>query len=149
MNRADMSKDKQSKSSTEQPKPPEEAPFTSGFQESSTQSHAKAATQYQVVVYTGNVPSAGTDGDIWLWVDGTQGRSQWLYLDNPEDNFEQNKTDYFYFTLPDLGPLVSAWIYFRPAGGNAAWFLSTVTVNGMTFSHYAWLVSSGMVRLRS
>jgi hypothetical protein len=129
---------------TEQPSPPEAQPLTSGFQPAAVE---EAATQYQVVVYTGNVPYAGTDGDVWVWFDGTFGRSRWLYLDNPEDNFEQNKTDYFYFTLADLGQLTAAWIYFRPLGGNSAWFLNTVTINGRTFSYYNWLVSEGMVTL--
>jgi len=132
-------------SATDRPATPEAVPFTSGFKAATTTE--EAAVQYQVVVYTGNVPYAGTDGDIWLWVDGTWGRSGWLYLDNPEDNFEQNKTDYFYFTLADLGAVTSAWIYFRPVGFNSAWFLSTVTVNGRTFSYYNWLVSEGMVTL--
>ena len=131
-------------SPSEQPQTPEVEPLTSGFRPVATE---EAATQYQIVVYTGNVPYAGTDGDVWLWVDGTRARSGWLYLDNPEDNFEQNKTDYFYFTLADLGPLTAAWIYFTPLGGNSAWFLSTVTVNGRTFSYYRWLVSQGMVTL--
>jgi hypothetical protein len=130
---------------TQQPPAPEAVPFTSGFQAAADVE--EAAVQYQVVVYTGNVPYAGTDGDVWLWVDGTRGRSGWLYVDNAEDNFEQNKTDYFYFTLADLGALTSAWIYFRPLGSNSAWFLSTVTVNGRTFSYYQWLVSKGMVTL--
>jgi hypothetical protein len=148
MNRVDMNAGTAGGNS-EQPAPPEEAPLTSGFKEASAEAALAASAQYQVVVYTGNVPYAGTDGNVWLWVDGTRGRSQWLYLDNPENNFEQNKTDYFYFTLPDLGDLVAAWIYFTPAGDNAAWFLATVTVNGKTFSYYDWLVSSGMVHLRS
>jgi len=130
--------------SSEQPPTPEAEPLTSGFRSGASE---EAATQYQVVVYTGNVPYAGTDGDVWLWVDGTLGRSRWLYLDNPEDNFEQNKTDYFYFTLADLGLLTAAWVYFTPRGGNSAWFLSTVTVNGRTFSYYNWLVTQGMVTL--
>ena len=132
----------------EQPVVPTEEPPTSGFRAAEElQASARAATQYQVAVHTGNVPYAGTDGDVWLWFDGTRGRSGWLYLDNHEDNFETNKTDYFYFTLADFGPLVAAWVYFRPLGSNAAWFLNTVTVNGRTFSCYQWLNRTGMVSL--
>src|SRR5215218_4673314 len=91
---------------------------------------ASAATVYQIAVFTGDINDAGTDGDVWIWLDGTQGRSQWRYLDNAEDNFERNKTDYFYLTLPDLGRLTAAWIYFRPQGNKAGWFLNTAVVNG-------------------
>ncbi len=129
---------------SEQPAPPQKDPSTTGFRSSAA---PEAAITYQVAVYTGNVPKAGTDADIWLWVDGTAGRTGWLYLDNPEDNFEQNKTDYFYFTLADLGALTSAWVYFRPAGDSAGWFLSTVNVNGKTFSYYQWITDEGIVRL--
>jgi PLAT/LH2 domain len=108
-----------------------------------------AATVYQVAVFTGDVNYAGTDGDVWIWIDGTKGRSQWRYIDNAEDNFERNKTDYFYLNLPDLGALTAAWIYFRPQGSNSAWFLNTVVVNGKTYAYYNWIVSEGMYRLTS
>jgi PLAT/LH2 domain len=137
------------KITSEQSTPPPEEPLTSGFRPSvESQAAIEAATVYQVAVYTGNVPGAGTDGDVRLWVDGTLGRTGWLYLDNTEDNFERNKTDYFYFNLANLGALTSAWVHFNPGGGgSSAWFLSTVTVNGRTFSYYNWLVARGTVRL--
>jgi hypothetical protein len=129
---------------------PQEEPPTTGYRSlSEVGAAAEASTQYQVVVYTGDVQGAGTDGDVWLWVDGTFGRSGWLYLDNSEDNFERNKTDYFYFTLANLGTLSAAWIYFRPAGGWPDWLLNTVTVNGTTFSWYKWLTREGMIRLQN
>ena len=133
---------------------PTEAPNTSGHQGAIAPADfaadgaaAAAAAVYQVAVYTGDIPYAGTDGDVWIWFDGTLGRSGWRYLDNADDNFERNKTDYFYLNLPDLGPLTAAWIYFVPRGSNAAWFLNTVVINGRTFSYYNWLNATGMVRL--
>jgi hypothetical protein len=68
-------------------------------------------------------------------------------MDNSDDNFEKNDTDYFHFTLPDLGPLTSAWVYFDPEGGAPGWFLDTVTVNGSTFSYYNWITDEGLVPL--
>jgi hypothetical protein len=130
---------------------PIDAPNTSGHRDG-TGAEAQAAagaTVYQIAVFTGDIDRAGTDGDVWIWIDGTRGRSQWRYLDNAEDNFERNKTDYFYLNLPDLGILTAAWIYFRPQGNNAAWFLNTVVVNGKTFSYYNWIVAEGMYRLTS
>jgi hypothetical protein len=128
---------------------PEVTPFTSGFEAGAQSADAAAlgAVQYQMAVRTGDVPGAGTDGDVWLWVDGSSGqRTGWLYLDNGEDNFERNKTDYFYFELADLGTSVAAWIYFRPLGGSSEWFLSTVSVNGHVFTFHQWLVNEGMVQ---
>src|SRR3954452_19008866 len=115
---------------------PIDAPNTSGHRavvSADAQAAVSAATVYQIAVFTGDINDAGTDGDVWIWLDGTQGRSQWRYLDNAEDNFERNKTDYFYLTLPDLGRLTAAWIYFRPQGNKAGWFLNTVVVNGKAF----------------
>jgi hypothetical protein len=130
---------------SEQPDPPEKVPLTTGFR--SLDAVNDAAIAYQVTVYTGDVPDAGTDADVWLWVDGTAGRSGWLFLDNDEDNFEQHKTDYFHFLMRDLGILTSAWVYFKPIGEKAGWFLSTVSVNGKPFSYYNWIENEGIVRL--
>jgi hypothetical protein len=132
-----------------EPSIPTQEPLTKGHrgQVEMNAEAAEATVVYQVAVYTGDIPYAGTDGDIWLWVDGTAGRSGWRFLDNANDNFERGSTDYFYLNLPNLGVLSAAWIYFRPQGGNAAWFLNTVVVNGKTFSYYNWLNNEGMVRL--
>lgn len=132
----------------DQKAPPTDAPFTTGFDKGAKSDvEAQAAVQYQISVYTGDVPGAGTDGDVWVWVDGSSGRrTGWLYLDNSEDNFERNKTDYFYFTFADLGTPVAAWIYFRPEGIFPDWFLNTVSVNGKVFTFYRWLSSEGMVQ---
>ncbi|MBS0497771.1 MAG: hypothetical protein JSR51_09020 [Proteobacteria bacterium] len=128
------------------PPNPAKEPLTKGHH-AKVDMAAKAAVNYQVAVHTGDIPYAGTDGDVWLWVDGTAGRSGWRYLDTAIDNFERGSTDYFYLTLPDLGWLSAAWIYFRPRGSNAGWFLDTVVVNGRTFSYYRWLENEGLVRL--
>ena len=131
-----------------EPPAPTEEPRTTGHREAVGAGAAtKAATVYQIAVYTGDVPNAGTDADVWLWVDGTMGRSGWRYLDNADDNFERGKTDYFYLNLPDLGFLTAAWVYFRRSGSAPGWFLNTVVVNGKTFSYYNWIETNGMYRL--
>ncbi|GEO40019.1 hypothetical protein SAE02_41670 [Skermanella aerolata] len=43
------------------------------------------AVVYQVAVYTGDIPDAGSDADIWLWIDDTAGRSDWRHLDSADD----------------------------------------------------------------
>jgi len=110
---------------------------------------ATALTVYQVAVHTGDVPSAGTDAGVWLWFDGTLGRSGWLRLDNEGDDLERGRTDYFYFNLPDLGPLNAAWIWFSRSGSGPGWFLDTVVVNSKTFSYYNWIERTGTYNLTS
>ena len=115
---------------------------------------ARAASvqfQYQIAVHTGTVPGAGTDGDVWLWLRGTYGDSGWLYLDNSDDNFENNDTDYFNYTLADLGTITDAFVYFRPGGFGPDWYLDTVSVSGagatVTFPANRWFSSEGMTHL--
>jgi hypothetical protein len=134
------------------PSGPTEEPLTRGHRAgvgAAAGAAAGAATVYQVAVYTGDVPDAGTDANVWLWVDGTAGRSGWRFLDNADDNFERGRTDYFYLNLPDLGLLSAAWLFFSRSGNKPGWFLNTVVVNGKTFSYYNWIEATGMYRLTS
>lgn len=132
---------------------PQEEPLTKGHKGVSSEATAggdeaaRAVQTYQIAIYTGTPPGAGTDGDVWIWFDGTNGRSGWLYCDNSDDNFENGQTDYFYFNLPDLGPLQAAWVHFRPSGGSSAWFLANVVVNGTFFTLNRWLTTTGTTRL--
>ena len=130
------------------PPAPNKEPLMKGFQ-GKADDKATARSRYVVVVSTGDSPGAGTDGDVWLWVNGTAGKSGWLYLDNADNNFERGSTDYFYLDLPDLGTLNAAWIYFRPLGDHAAWLLNTVVVNGKVFAYYDWLTTEREVQLRA
>jgi hypothetical protein len=135
--------------------PPTEQPYTSGFDQGreviaalrgpAADSVAGVQQACVIAIHTGDVPGGGTDGDVWVWVDGSSGvRSNWLFEDNNEDNFEQNKTDYFWHVLPDLGTPVSCWVYFRPLGNRPDWYLDTVNVNGKTFAFYKWITTAGM-----
>ena len=136
-----------------EPTAPEEEPLTKGHKGGISEASARggdiaeAVQTYQIAIYTGTPPGAGTDGDVWIWFDGTHGRSGWLYCDNSDDNFENGRTDYFYFNLPDLGPLQAAWVYFRPLGGGSAWFLANVVINGNFFTLNRWLTRTGTTRL--
>jgi hypothetical protein len=125
---------------------PQETPLRTGFQEVAQSDAAtlQSTIPHQVAVYTGDVPGAGTDGDVWLWVDGTAGSTGWRYIDNADDNFERNKTDYFYLNLPNIGTPVAAWVYYAPGGD---WYLSWVSFDGRYFSHYNWLSKKGTVSL--
>lgn len=106
------------------------------------------ATNYVIAVQTGNFAGAGTDGYVSVWFDGTNGRSGWLDLEGPGNLFESGSTDYFNYTLADLGTPVRCWVWFSPAGLGPDWYLNTVTINGKTFAHYGWLTRTGTVQLR-
>lgn len=138
-------------SEDQNPTAPQEEPPTRGHKGASSETAAgegaEAVQTYQIAIYTGTPPGAGTDGDVWVWFDGTNGRSGWLYCDNSDDNFENGRTDYFYFNLPDLGYLQAAWVHFRPAGASSAWFLANVVINGTFFTLNRWLTTTGTTRL--
>jgi hypothetical protein len=120
------------------------APSTTSVQQVPAAATAQAAVvTYEVATYTSNIPGAGTDGDVWVRLRGTLGASNWLYLDNSDDNFERNRTDRFYFTSASLGSLRSVDVYFNRAGWYADWHLGTVTVNGAVFPANRWFTASG------
>ncbi|GAA4828699.1 hypothetical protein GCM10023201_15030 [Actinomycetospora corticicola] len=102
---------------------------------------------YRVEVHTGDVEGAGTDGDVWLWIDGNRGRSGWQSLDNDRDNFERNQTDVFELQLSDLGALTAAFVYFRPSGAKSDWFLSWANVGTLSLTHEDWVTTEGWFKL--
>ncbi|MFP5347187.1 MAG: PLAT/LH2 domain-containing protein [Actinomycetes bacterium] len=131
------------------------APVGTALAAPATASHAgtaavstRSVVTYEVSTYTSNIPGAGTDGDVWVRINGSYGSSGWLYLDNSDNNFERNQTDRFYFTLSDLGYLNSVDVYFNRAGFSADWHLANVSVGGAVFPANRWFTSSGtQVRL--
>ena len=42
---------------------------------------------YDITIHTANVNYAGTDGDVWLRVNGTNGSTQYWKLDDSADNY--------------------------------------------------------------
>jgi hypothetical protein len=105
---------------------------------------------YDVTVFTGDRDGAGTDGSVWIWVDGLLNgqavRSGWTELDNPAvNNFERGATDNFSIPFPSLGQIVAVFIYFRPSGFNSDWFFERVEVNGKSYDWSDWLTTEGYV----
>jgi hypothetical protein len=97
--------------------------------------HGVAASTigYDIRIHTANVNYAGTDGDVWLRVNGTNGSTQYWYLDDSADNYERNRTDHFLRSGGDAGTIRSVTIYFNPlGGGDAEWLPDRITVNGVT-----------------
>lgn len=115
---------------------------------SSASARPAAAKFYSIQTRTSNIPGAGTDGDIWVRVNGTNGSSNWLYLDTPGDNFERNQLDSFGFWMHDYGYIRSVDVYFNRSGLWADWHLAYVRVNGTLFPANRWFTKSGtQVRL--
>jgi hypothetical protein len=139
---------------TDEKSPPREIPPATGVLAAVEGAAPRATAQYEVSVYTGDVPGAGTDGAVWVWFDGTLGRSGWIYLDNRADNFERNQRDRFEFELEDVGQTYACWVYFIPSGIGSDWFLSDIGVFkiapdtwGITFNYMDWITNRGMYAL--
>ncbi|KAI8462529.1 MAG: hypothetical protein J3K34DRAFT_500007 [Monoraphidium minutum] len=61
--------------------------------------------RYEVAVLTSDYKDAGTDGRVWVLLEGAKGRSGWTRLEASADNFERGCRDVFTLVAPDLGPI--------------------------------------------
>jgi hypothetical protein len=103
-------------------------------------------TTYEITVVTGNIDSAGTDANVYIWLFGANGDSGERVLDIAGiDNFNRGKTDEFTLAIKDLGDLREVRIRHDNVGEKPGWFLESVTVrNGVTgqswfFPCHQWL----------
>ena len=102
-------------------------------------STSAVAVGYDISIHTANVNYAGTDGDVWLRVNGSNGSTPYLKLDDSADNYERNRTDRFLRSGVNVGMIRSVTIYFNPLGGaHAEWLPDRVTVEGITFHNSSW-----------
>ena len=99
-------------------------------------SPALAATSYTVCTHTSDFTNAGTDEDVYVKLYGTGGTSEWLELDNRDDNFERGRKDCFYFTLADLGTINQVAL---EVTCDECWRLDGIEVNGRWFPFYRWV----------
>ena len=88
-----------------------------------------APAQYNIEVRTCNVEDAGTDSRVEMRLNGTIA-SGWNNLDNPGDDRERGKTDFYNLTLSDLGTIRSVDIAFDNKGDSSHWCLEEVVVRG-------------------
>ena len=104
-------------------------------------STSAAAVGYDISIHTANVNYAGTDGDVWLRVNGSNGSTPYWKLDDAADNYERNRTDRFLRSGVNVGTIRSVTIYFNPLGGaHAEWLPDRVTVEGITFRNSSWFL---------
>lgn len=114
--------------------------------------HAKAATfpasetisslaNYTVTVRTADESLAGTDGDVYVILNGAKGESRKLKLDDGGNNFEAGDVDTFEFLdVRDVGSIDKITIGQDGGGG---WKLSTVEVVAKTQQDDETMLTNG------
>ncbi|KAI0240172.1 hypothetical protein LSAT2_009132 [Lamellibrachia satsuma] len=101
----------------------------------------------EVSVTTGKFVSAGTDGDIYITITGTLGRTAPLYLSHTlQDDFEPGNTDVFQLQFSDVGQFVAVQMELRSLLPGRHWYLERVVLEETTaqgrrhvFPCYTWL----------
>jgi len=111
--------------------------------------------EYQVVVVTGDLAGAGTDGAVSITlIDGDGSTSGPLKLENGFTylglgmlNFERNTLGNYTVTTRDLGQLAALRVELKPAGNNAEWYCQEVTVrNPITGQMWVFTIDSWLGR---
>jgi len=85
-------------------------------------------TNYIVSTFTGDIPDADSDSDVYITLFGTDGLSCYAHLENDHNNFETGLIDTFSILCPYLGPLQFAFIDKNDSGSGPKWFLDEVSV---------------------
>jgi PLAT/LH2 domain len=105
----------------------------------------QSAQVYKVAIHTSNLVNAGTNGHVWLRINGSAGSSPLLgRLDDATSDFERGSVDSFSFTLPDLGTLRSIDLCFQDLN-TSAWLPEYVSVNGSIAPINKWLDTNNNV----
>ncbi|XP_071154983.1 lipoxygenase homology domain-containing protein 1-like isoform X1 [Mytilus edulis] len=87
--------------------------------------------QYQIKTYTGDVRSAGTDSDVYIYIHGelgTTGRRLLKKSKTHDDKFERNQEDLFVVEAVSLGKLKKVVIGHNDEGLGSGWFLQMVVI---------------------
>lgn len=89
---------------------------------------------YQIVVKTGDVKDAGTDANVYCIIEGANGKTQKLALEdslNSTNKFERGCIDTFNIDAADVGKLTKLVIGHDNKGLGASWYLENVTVKNV------------------
>ena len=88
--------------------------------------------RYKIVTYTGNMPDAGTDSDIFIKLVGELASSEHMRLETPYlRSFERNGEDAFLMRMPSVGQIRKIKIRNCNNGIHPAWFLNKVIVEDL------------------
>jgi hypothetical protein len=110
---------------------------------------------YQVIVTTGDLSGAGTDGDVSIMLIAEDGStSDPLKLENKSGifgfdffNFQSSKLDTFTVTSADIGSLGSLRVQLNPKGNSSDWYCREVTVrNPITGQVWVFPIESWLGR---
>ncbi|CAI9730794.1 homology domain-containing 1-like isoform X1 [Octopus vulgaris] len=82
----------------------------------------------EVTLWTGNVPNAGTNANIYIKLYGDKGKSEEYTLNNRSDNFEQGSVDTFKIEIPNIGNLHKILVHCDGKGLFAGWFLHKILI---------------------
>ena len=84
---------------------------------------------YTIYVFTGDRRGAGTDANICLKIQGSEGKSGRIFLNPDEKNaFRRNIKSVFGIQVPDMGILERIAIGHDDSGWGAGWFLDKLTI---------------------
>jgi len=109
---------------------------------------SKKYCNYRFVVITANDRGAGTDANVYVTVDGKEGRLDRAVLDNSKNNFETVQIDVFYMELVDLGEITSCTVETDGTGLGSTWKLDKLfIVNETTSTRWVFLVICGLILL--
>lgn len=86
-----------------------------------------AVEQYDLVVKTGDVGSAGTDAHLTFKLSGAKGSVSKTLDASPVGWFERNDTNGVDLTGEDIGPMQSLTLSHDSAGNGPGWFVDSVT----------------------
>jgi hypothetical protein len=101
---------------------------------------ATAQDVYNGQVRTGTKSGAGTDANVWVYVNGSDGTFGPLQLDTTGARMEANAADNFSFTA-DLGELQRVCLYRDDAGASPSWYVRFVTIDDEDFSFERYIPS--------
>ncbi|CAF0982480.1 unnamed protein product [Didymodactylos carnosus] len=88
---------------------------------------------YEITVFTGDKPNAGTDASVFIQIYGVNGKTEELKLGNKSDTFERKKVDKFKLEATDVGQIVKIRIGHDSKGLGSGWFLEKVLLVSLNF----------------
>ncbi|GAB1599835.1 lipoxygenase homology domain-containing protein 1 isoform X2 [Argonauta hians] len=96
--------------------------------EASTLEQRDKVDPYEVTLWTGDVPNAGTNSNIHIKLYGDQGKSEECTLTNKSDNFKQGSVNTFKIEIPEIGELQKILVRCDNKGLFAGWFLHKILI---------------------
>ena len=83
---------------------------------------------YTINVKTGDISHAGTDARVYIKMYGTRAISEYIHLDNSEDNHERGKTDSYTISHKNLGSIRKIEVKHDNDGKHPGWFLEHILI---------------------